>query len=92
MGMCPKQRRLLEQREEVMTQIGDRIEVSGTLLRDCTGFLLKCDHGMSWRLNLHRVPVDHISKHVRIVGVLAGEGQVDVEGVAGAEESASGLR
>ena len=91
MRMCPKQRRLLEQRERVMPHVGDRIEVRGTLLRDCTGFLLKCDHGRSLRLNLHRVPVDHVSKHVRIVGVLAGEDQVDVEVVAKGEESSSSL-
>lgn len=73
-----------------MPQLGQRIDVSGTLLRDRTGFLLKCDHGKSWRLNLHRVPVDHVSKHVRITGVLADEDQIDVDGVIRAEERRSG--
>ncbi|MBB4640193.1 DUF5818 domain-containing protein [Rhizorhapis suberifaciens] len=67
-----------------MPHIGERIEASGTLLRDGAGFLLKCHHGVNWRLNLHRVPIDHVAKQVRIVGVMAAEDQIDVEGVASA--------
>lgn len=65
-----------------MRQIGERIEETGTLLRDGGGFVLQRDLGGSWRLTLHRVPVDHVAKHVRIIGVITSEGQVEVEGVS----------
>lgn len=64
-----------------MTAIGDQVEETGTLLRDGGGFLLKSDKGGTWRLNLHRVPVDHVAKQVRVVGVVAAQGQLDVEGL-----------
>lgn len=65
-----------------MTTIGTRIEETGTLLRDAGGFSLRRDLGGRWKLDLHRVPVDHIEKRVRITGVVVGEELVDVEGVA----------
>lgn len=65
-----------------MTAIGTRIEETGTLLRDAGGFVLRRDHGGRWRLDLHRVPVDHIEKRVRITGIIVGDNLVDVEGVA----------
>lgn len=72
-----------------MPQPGQRIDVSGTLLRsDRIPSEMR-----SWKeleLNLHRVPVDHVSKHVRITGLLADEDQIDVEGVIRAEERRSG--
>lgn len=65
-----------------MMIIGTRIEETGTLLRDAAGFSLRRDLGGRWRLDLHRVPVDHIEKRVRITGVVVSEGLVDVDGVA----------
>ena len=65
-----------------MTAIGTRIEETGTLLRDSGGFALRRDLGGRWRLDLHRVPVDHVEKRVRITGVIVGENLVDVDGVA----------
>jgi hypothetical protein len=65
-----------------MTAIGTRIEESGTLLREAGGFILRRDLGGRWKLDLHRVPVDHIEKRVRITGVVVGEGLVDVAGVS----------
>lgn len=65
-----------------MTMIGTRIEETGTLLRDAGGFLLRRDLGGRWRLDLHRVPVDHIEKRVRITGIVVGEDLIDVDGVA----------
>ncbi|WP_194954029.1 DUF5818 domain-containing protein [Sphingopyxis solisilvae] len=65
-----------------MTMIGTRIEETGTLLRDAGGFSLRRDLGGRWRLDLHRVPVDHIEKRVRITGIVVGEDLVDVDGVA----------
>lgn len=64
-----------------MTAIGDHVEETGTLLRDAGGFLLKRDGGGTWRLNLHRVPVNHVARHVRVTGTVSAEGQLDVEGV-----------
>lgn len=65
-----------------MTAIGQRIEETGTLLREAGGFALRRDLGGRWKLDLHRVPVDHIEKRVRITGVIVAEGLVDVDGVA----------
>jgi len=65
-----------------MTMIGTRIEETGMLLRDAGGFLLRRDLGGRWRLDLHRVPVDHIEKRVRITGIVVGEDLIDVDGVA----------
>lgn len=65
-----------------MTAIGTRIEESGTLLREARGFILRRDLGGRWKLDLHRVPVDHIEKRVRITGIVVGEGLVDVVGVS----------
>jgi hypothetical protein len=69
-------------RVKAMTAIGQRIEETGTLLREAGGFALRRDLGGRWKLDLHRVPVDHIEKRVRITGVVVAEGLVDVDGVA----------
>lgn len=71
-----------------MSAPGDRVDETGTLVRDGGGFVLRRDLGGRWLLNLHRVPVDHIEKRVRIVGVVAGTDLVDVEGVAPADDAA----
>lgn len=65
-----------------MATIGTRIEETGTLLRDAGGFVLRRDLGGRWMLDLHRVPVDHVEKRVRITGVVVAEGLIDVDGVA----------
>lgn len=65
-----------------MTAIGTKIEESGTLIREDGGFILRRDLGGRWKLDLHRVPVDHIEKRVRITGIVVGENLVDVVGVA----------
>lgn len=65
-----------------MTAIGTRIDETGTLLREAGGFILRRDLGGRWKLDLHRVPVDHIEKRVRISGVLVSDNLVDVDGVA----------
>ncbi len=67
---------------EAMSAIGQRIDETGTLLREAGGFALRRDTGGRWKLDLHRVPVDHIEKRVRITGVIVAEGLVDVDGVA----------
>jgi len=65
-----------------MTGIGTRIDETGTLLREGSAFVLRRDLGGRWMLDLHRVPVDHVEKRVRVTGVLVGEGLIDVDGVA----------
>lgn len=56
--------------------------IHGWLHRDEGGFILKTDSGEVWRLILHRVPVDHIEKRVRVTGFDAGGGILDAEGVS----------
>lgn len=63
-------------------QIGDPIDVSGTLIRDGAGFALRAERGVVYHLQLHRVPVDHVEKRVRVVGVLIEDGLIEAEGVA----------
>ena len=65
-----------------MITIGAKIDETGTLLREAGGFSLRRDLGGRWKLDLHRVPVDHIEKRVRITGTVVGEDLVDVDGVA----------
>ena len=62
-----------------MTVIGSRIEETGTLIREGAGFALRRDIGGRWKLDLYRVPVDHVEKRVRISGVVVAEGLIDVD-------------
>ena len=61
---------------------GDRVEEAGVLARDGGGFVLRCDRGGTLRLVLPRVPVDRIEKRVRIAGVVAAGGAIEVEAIA----------
>jgi hypothetical protein len=65
-----------------MSVIGAPFEQTGRLLRDNGGFLLRSDAGVTWRLILLRVPVDHVEKRVRVTGYHAGGDLLEVEGVA----------
>lgn len=58
------------------------VNETGTLVREGGGFILQRDAGGRLRLDLHRVPVDHVGKRVRVIGVFSAEGLVDVEGVS----------
>ena len=62
---------------------GTRIDETGTLVRDGSSFALQRDAGGRFQLELRRVPVDHVEKRVRVIGVLIGEDLVSVDGVAG---------
>lgn len=90
MPMCPMQRRLLEQEKGLNAAAWpkDRRQRNPAARSHRIPSEMR-----SWKeleLNLHRVPVDHVSKHVRITGLLADEDQIDVEGVIRAEERRSG--
>ncbi len=65
-----------------MTEIGDSIDMTGTLIRDGAGFALRVERGVVYHLQLHRVPVDHVEKGVRVMGTLIGERLIEAEGVA----------
>ena len=62
-----------------MSAIGSRLDETGTLIADGGGFALRRDIGGRWRLDLHRVPVDHVEKRVRISGIVVAEGLIDVD-------------
>jgi hypothetical protein len=65
-----------------MSDPGDTIELVGTLMRDGAGFALRVERGRLIHLRLHRVPVDHVEKRVRIVGTLIDEALFEAIGVA----------
>lgn len=65
-----------------MSDIGMRIDETGTLLRNRGGFILRRDKGGRYRLDMHRVPVDHVEKRVRVVGIIVEDGLVDVDGAS----------
>ena len=66
---------------EARVAVGDGIAMSGMLLREGGGFVLRGDGGMRWRLDLSRVPVDLVGKRVAVEGIEAGDGLIDVDGV-----------
>jgi hypothetical protein len=65
-----------------MTDTGSPIERFGTLIRKDAGFALRSDGGTVFHLQLHRVPVDHVEKRVRVTGVLIEDDLIEAEGVA----------
>ena len=62
-----------------MAIIGSRVDETGTLIRDGGGFALRRDIGGRWKLDMHRVLVDHVEKRVRISGVIVAQGLIDVD-------------
>ncbi|MEH3105867.1 MAG: DUF5818 domain-containing protein [Sphingomonas fennica] len=62
----------------------DGIDETGTLVRDSGGFALRADSGQTIRLDLARVPVDHVEKRVRVRGLRRADGVVEADGVAAA--------
>ena len=67
-----------------MTTIGTPIDETGMLVREHGAFVLQCDRGGRYVLELPRVPVDHVQKRVRVRGVVCGDGRVAAEGVSAA--------
>ena len=65
-----------------MTVIGSRVEETGTIISDGVGFALRRDIGGRWNLDLHRVPIDHVEKRVRISGIIVAKGLVEVDALS----------
>lgn len=63
---------------------GNDVDETGLLVREGGAFILRRDTGGEWRLQLHRVPVDLVGKHVRVIGVKIEPEVIDVEGVQAA--------
>ncbi|WP_246611155.1 DUF5818 domain-containing protein [Aquisediminimonas profunda] len=68
-----------------MEPIGTLIDETGTLLSEQSGLVLRRDLGGRWKLDLHRVSMDHIGTRARITGVVVGKGLVDVDGIEPAD-------
>lgn len=62
-------------------------EFSGLLIRDDGGFVLQCDDGRRYRLELLRTPIDEVEKRVIVTGLLVGDDQIEAEGVRLADGS-----
>jgi hypothetical protein len=65
-----------------LTTIGNRIDETGTLIRDGSAFCLRRDAGGRYQLELQRTPVDLVEKRVRLIGTLIGTDLVNADGVA----------
>lgn len=65
-----------------MANIGDSIDLQGTLVRDGAGFAIRAERGILYYLQLHRVPVDHVEKRVRVIGTLIGDRLIETEGLS----------
>ena len=65
-----------------MTDPAHSIERFGTLVRLDAGFALRGDDRILYHLQLHRVPVDHVEKRVRVTCILIDDTLIEAEGVA----------
>lgn len=65
-----------------MSEIGDDVQLAGTLVRASGGFSLRSDDGELFQLILQRVPVDLVEKRAIVTGTLIDEQLVDADGIA----------
>lgn len=65
-----------------MMMSGLPIDETGTLVREGGAFVLHRDLGGQYQLQLARVPVDHVQKRVRIIGIAVTPDLVSVDGVS----------
>ncbi|WP_417612478.1 DUF5818 domain-containing protein [Parasphingorhabdus sp.] len=56
-------------------------EYAGLLQRDVAGFLLQCDDGSHYRLELLRTPIDAVEKRVVVTGRLSDQSILEASGV-----------
>ena len=54
---------------------------AGMLQRDAAGFLLQCDDGQRYRLELLRVPVDEVAKRVVVTGQIRNGAVLEADGI-----------
>lgn len=56
-------------------------EYAGLLQRDAAGFLLQCDDGSRYRLELLRTPIDEVEKRVVVTGRLSDQSILEASGI-----------
>ncbi len=56
-------------------------EYAGLLQRDAAGFLLQCDDGQRYRLELLRTPVDEAGKRVVVTGQVRDGTVLEARGI-----------
>jgi len=56
-------------------------EYAGLLQRDAAGFLLQCDDGGRYRLELLRTPIDAIEKRVVVTGRVRDDSVLEADSV-----------
>ncbi|PHR21716.1 MAG: hypothetical protein COA41_00990 [Sphingopyxis sp.] len=56
-------------------------EYAGLLQRDAVGFLLQCDDGNHYRLELLRTPIDEVEKRVVVTGRLSDQSILEASGI-----------
>lgn len=56
-------------------------EYAGLLQRDAAGFLLQCDDGQRYRLELLRTPIDEVEKRVVVTGRISDSTILEVDGI-----------
>lgn len=56
-------------------------EYNGLLQRDAGGFLLQCDDGHRYRLELLRTPVDEVEKRVVVTGRVINSALLEADGI-----------
>ncbi len=64
-----------------MTEERKLQEYAGLLQRDATGFVLQCDDGERYRLELLRTPIDEVEKRVVVTGRMANNEVLEAEGI-----------
>ncbi|AMO73136.1 hypothetical protein AZE99_00410 [Sphingorhabdus sp. M41] len=65
----------------MVTEERDDGEFSGLLQRDAGGFLLQCDDGTRYRLELLRTPIDEVEKRVVIIGRIIDSAILEADGI-----------
>ncbi len=64
-----------------MTEDRNQTEYAGLLQRDATGFVLQCDDGERYRLELLRTPIDEVAKRVVVTGRVTGTAVLETDGI-----------
>lgn len=65
----------------MVTNEQESTEFAGLLQRDAAGFLLLCDDGQRYRLELARTPIDGVEKRVVVTGRIGDSSVLEADGI-----------